>query len=505
VTTPLKILHIEDSEDDADLLALELRRTSIAADIERVDGREALCDALRTKTFDVILCDYKLPQLTGEEALVLVRNLAGSDVPVIFVSGGIGEETAVDLMRSGAQDYVLKDNLARLPVAIEREVEAARVRIARRLSEEKLDAERRLLHQVMESIPDAICFKDTERRYLGLNQAECRLLGVRNENEVVGKTADDFLQANKAAIWREEDEMVLLNGESVADAIEHMPQADGSVRWFSVTKAPLRNRKGKITGIVGISRDITERKQAEQMKDEFVATVSHELRTPLTSIAGSLSLLAGGAVGSLPDTAARLVTIAHANCERLVRLTNDILDIQRLEANGLDLVHARVDVDRVVAEAVQSTEGFAAKHSVTVKLTPSGEEAITLADPDRLTQVITNLLSNAIKFSPEGGEVTASVEANDDDIRITVRDHGPGIPESFRDRIFGKFAQVDASDSRQKGGTGLGLHIVKRIVDRLGGSIDFAEADGGGTIFSVVLPRVRNANAPVSQVGPRAA
>jgi PAS domain S-box-containing protein len=490
LNSPLNILLVEDNEDDAELIALELKRSAMTVEIRRADSRAALSDALASRSFDVVLCDYNLPQLTGEEALLIIRNLAGPDVPVIFVSGGIGEETAVDLMRCGAQDYVLKDNLARLPVAIEREVAAARVRAEKRRTDVNLDAERRLLHQVMESIPDAICFKDRDRRYLGLNRAECRVLGAREESEVLGTTADAFLGSDKARMWREEDEMVLLNGEPVMDAIERIDHADGEVRWFSVSKAPLRDRTGAITGLVGISRDITERKHTEQIKDEFIATVSHELRTPLTSIAGSLSLLAAGAAGQLPEPVARLIKIAHSNCERLVRLVNDILDIERLDGNGSAAVSCRLDLREVAAKAIEAIEGFADKHGVRLKLEECDVEANVFADPDLLMQIVTNLLSNAVKFSPKDTDVVLSIEAREEVVSLTVRDHGPGIPESFRSRIFGKFAQVDATDSRKKGGTGLGLHIVKRIVDQLTGSVSFVAAPGGGTIFHVLLPRI---------------
>jgi len=284
--------------------------------------------------------------------------------------------------------------------------------------------------------------------------------------------------------------MVLLNGEPVVDAIERFDHADGGVRWFSVSKAPLRDSTGAITGLVAISRDITERKHAEQMKDEFVATVSHELRTPLTSIAGSLSLLAAGVAGQLPESAAKLIKIAHSNSERLIRLVNDILKIERLNGGVSERVSCAVDLRDVAATAIEGSDGFAAQHGVRLILKKGDSDANVWADPDLLTQIVTNLVSNAVKFSPGGTDVVLSVEGREEVVCIAVRDHGPGIPETFRGRIFGKFAQVDTSDSRKRGGTGLGLHIVKRIVDQLAGSVSYAAAPGGGTIFHVQLPRI---------------
>jgi len=248
--------------------------------------------------------------------------------------------------------------------------------------------------------------------------------------------------------------------------------------------------KGQIDvrGILRALRHATERKRLERLKDEFVSTVSHELRTPLTSITGSLGLLMGNAAGNLSDPVRRLVAIAHTNSQRLVRLVNDILDIEKMEAGQVAFNFSRVEVRPLVAQAIEANRGFAEGYGVRVRLEDADTAADVRADPDRLLQVITNLLSNAIKFSPAENEVVVAVEKGPDMVRLTVRDHGPGIPLDFRPLIFEKFAQADAGDARQKGGTGLGLSIVKQIVDRLGGEVGFADAPAGGTIFHVQLP-----------------
>jgi nitrogen-specific signal transduction histidine kinase/CheY-like chemotaxis protein len=246
---------------------------------------------------------------------------------------------------------------------------------------------------------------------------------------------------------------------------------------------------------VAIIRDITERKQVEQMKAEFVSTVSHELRTPLTSIAGSLGLLRGGAVGNLPPPATRLIEVADNNARRLIRLINDILDIEKIESGGAEFDIKPVELRSLIEQAIEANQGFAAKHGVRLALTEGMSEARVMADPDRLAQVLTNLLSNAAKFSPEGRTIRVSVTPLDRQHRITVSDRGAGIPADFRDRIFGKFAQADSSDTRQKGGTGLGLSIVREIVTRLGGSVGFEDRPGGGTNFHVDLPAVQELRA----------
>jgi signal transduction histidine kinase/DNA-binding response OmpR family regulator len=236
-------------------------------------------------------------------------------------------------------------------------------------------------------------------------------------------------------------------------------------------------------------QELQQRGRAEaRLKNEFVSTVSHELRTPLTSIAASLGLLTGGATGALPEPTMRLLKIAHKNSERLVRLINDILDIEKIESGKVRYDLKRVDVCALIEQTIEANRGFAESYGVRLVLDPGSAPAFVRADPDRLVQVVTNLLSNAIKFSPRDEEVQVAIERRIDDIRITVRDHGIGIAEEFKQRIFEKFAQGNASDTRQKGGTGLGLSIVKQIVTFLGGTVGFDIAAGGGTIFHVELP-----------------
>jgi PAS domain S-box-containing protein len=217
---------------------------------------------------------------------------------------------------------------------------------------------------------------------------------------------------------------------------------------------------------VAIVRDSTERKQVEQMKSEFVSTVSHELRTPLTSIAGSLGLLGSGVAGELPAKAARLIDIARSNSERLVRLINDILDIEKIESGKIEFKSAPVPLRPLLEQALLSNRPFADSFEVALELEEVPETAVVIADADRLNQVITNLVSNAVKYSPSGGTVAVSATRLDRRYRVCVSDRGAGIPEEFRPRLFSKFAQADSSDTRQKGGTGLGLSIVREDLPR---------------------------------------
>lgn len=244
--------------------------------------------------------------------------------------------------------------------------------------------------------------------------------------------------------------------------------------------------------ILAVVVDVSERKRTERLKDEFISTVSHELRTPLTSVTASLALLSAGGAGPLPEPASRLVSIAHSNGQRLVRLINDILDIEKIDSGKMTFDFKQMNARAVVEQAIETSRAYADEFGVKMRLDSDSVPGEIRADTDRLAQVITNLLSNAIKFSPRGEDVVVAVAEREDTVRITVRDHGPGIPDEFKPRIFEKFAQADASDARQKGGTGLGLSIVKQIVDRLGGEVGFESALGYGTLFFVEMPRWRS-------------
>lgn len=262
-------------------------------------------------------------------------------------------------------------------------------------------------------------------------------------------------------------------------------RADGSEVEAEVVTTPIRLEDG--LHFLAVMRDATQRRQVEKMKNEFIATVSHELRTPLTSVAGSLGLILGGAAGKIPDKVRRLVEIAQNNCHRLIRLINDMLDLEKIESGNVRLTLQPVDVRSMLESTVSSLSALAAEKQVGLELEEAPELKV-VADADRLAQVLTNLVSNAIKFSPAGTSVILGVSGGSDRVRFTVDDQGPGISEEFQSRIFRKFAQADSSDTRDKGGTGLGLSIVKELVELMGGSVGFESREGKGTRFYFILP-----------------
>lgn len=275
---------------------------------------------------------------------------------------------------------------------------------------------------------------------------------------------------------------------SIRQSLRSFSQATSQAIAGTGAQAAMSNNDelGEMAG--QMLREIAERKKMEQIKDEFVSIVSHELRTPLTSICGSLGLVSGGVAGELPPKAVALIGIAHKNAERLVRLINDILDVQKIEAGSVNMKMRVIDLVGLAEQVVAGNEGFAAHHNITLQFVKKADSAKAYGDADRLTQVITNLLSNAIKFSKAGDTVEVVVSIKGSNSCIAIVDHGPGIPEAFRDRIFQKFAQADSSATRKVAGTGLGLSISKAIVERHGGSIGFETVLDQGSTFSFEIP-----------------
>ena len=262
---------------------------------------------------------------------------------------------------------------------------------------------------------------------------------------------------------------------------------NGSRLSAMLSVTALQDSDGRISGFVGIAYDLTEQKESERLKKEFISTVSHELRTPLTSIRGSLGLIMGGVAGSLPSQAAKLVEVAHRNSERLVRLINDMLDIEKIASGKMAFNLSAQALLPVITQAIDASRGYARELGVAFELHDDTEDVHVRIDSDRLVQVLTNLLANAAKFSPRGASVRISVQVSNGRVRIAVTDSGPGIPAAFQHRIFQKFSQADASDARQKGGTGLGLAISRALVEAMSGTIGF-DSSTSGTCFWVELP-----------------
>lgn len=356
-------------------------------------------------------------------------------------------------------------------------------------AETELDRASRRNALILQAAGEGICGLDGEGRITFINPAAERMLGWAAE-EAQGHRQHDLIHHTRpdGSEYPVDDCPIyasLRDGQVRMAREEFFWRKDGVGFPVEYIATPILE-EDRIVGSVVTFRDITERLEVDRMKDEFVSVVSHELRTPLTSIRGSLGLLASGMLGSLPERGQRMLEIAAQNTDRLVRLINDILDIERIESGKVRMEPGLVKSEALVEEVVETVMGMAVKADVRIETTV---QPVTFwADGDRFIQVLTNLLSNAVKFSPEGGVVELRCRREGSEVIFTVSDHGRGIPVDKQESIFGRFQQVDASDSREKGGTGLGLAIARSIVAQHEGRIWVESEPGMGSRFHVALP-----------------
>jgi len=408
--------------------------------------------------------------------------LAGEEVPAQYEYDALCKDgTVVTLLNS--------------PRAVEWKGQRAVQRLLLDVTERKRAEERFRL--AVESAPNAMVMINAAGEIMMVNAQTETLFGYRR-GELLGQPVEilvpERLRANhpseRARFFEAPQSRSMGMGRDLYGA-----RKDGSEFPVEIGLNPIETDEGTL--VLSAIVDITERKKIDQMKNEFISTVSHELRTPLTSIMGSLGLIRAGATGGFSEAAGSMIEIAYKNSDRLVRLINDILDVEKIESGKLELRIEPLDIDEVIVDAVDANAGFAEQHEVSFAVERRLDGVKIAGDKDRLMQVLTNLLSNAVKFSPSGGEVIISLASKTSRVRVEVRDQGPGIPEDFRGEIFGKFAQADSSDTRRTGGTGLGLSIAKAIVERLDGTIGFDTQVGEGTTFFFELPEHREAVAPV--------
>ena len=337
------------------------------------------------------------------------------------------------------------------------------------------------LSAILETAAEGIITIDEKGSIVSFNNAAEIIFGYSSE-EVVGENISIFMTSPNAEDHNKYIERYIATGDAHIIGIgREVTGKRKSGELFPIDLAVSEVLLGDRRIFTGIIRDITERKEIDRMKNEFISVVSHELRTPLTSTIGSLGLLSAGVMGELPEEAMDLINVAKNNTERLVRLINDILDVEKIESGRIVLDIGDHDISEIVDRAMGEMSGFALDKNVELKATV--EPHTVKADRDRITQVIVNLLSNAVKFSERGGVVEVVSKVAADRLELRVSDHGEGVPDHFRERIFQKFQQADSSVTRRKGGTGLGLSICKAIIEGHGQKITFEPTPGGGATF----------------------
>lgn len=354
-------------------------------------------------------------------------------------------------------------------------------------SQKRIEDQRRFLRSVVDADENLIFVTDQRRRILLCNDSFARVLGSRADIlqgcalDALGETAvlAPFLEGNA--------ELLGEGGELRIPELD-VVDAHGQELCVQVYKRALVLSSG-VRLVLTVAVDISMRREIERMKNEFISNVSHELRTPLTAIRGALGMLVSGMLGSVDAQQKPLLDIAHKNSERLVRLINDILDVEKLASGRLDFNLSSQPVLPLVDQALSTNLPYAREYGVSLEMFASGEaDGEVLVDADRFAQIMANLLSNAIKHSPAGGVVTVGLARVGDLIEISVSDQGPGIPDEFRERIFQRFAQADSSSVRRLGGTGLGLAITRSLAEQMHGSVGFESEPGHGARFHLRLP-----------------
>jgi PAS domain S-box-containing protein len=542
--SPIRVLIIEDNEDDTILEIDALVRGGFNIDYERIETREAMLRALQEKTWDCIISDFAMPQFSGLEALDELKK-SGIDIPFILISGTIGEETAVAAMKAGASDYIMKNNLSRLIPAFERELRESESRQQKRQAEAAIQFERLLLRTLIDNLPDFIYVKDSECRIIVANKSSVEFMGFENESQLIGKTDLDIFTDENGNRGYAQDLAVVQTGFPILNREEEFVDARGVHRWLLTTKIPMYNEQGKISGLVGLKHDITIRKQIEfelkeserilirqnteyhtlnneylalneeltesfnhiqkmnnelttaknkaeesdRLKSAFLANMSHEIRTPLNAILGFSGLLKD--VFDSKEKTDEYVEIIESSGQQLLTIIDDILEISRIEAGQITISPEVININKMMRELHQLyIKQAELKDLRLLYLDDYRNDFYTLTDENRLKQIMCNLLNNALKFTSQG-KIQFGYKIEEDDIRFYVIDTGIGLSEEDCTIIFKPFRQVETGSTRNYGGNGLGLSISRGLVEKLGGTMDVESEPMKGSSFSFTIPYIR--------------
>jgi PAS domain S-box-containing protein len=505
-----RILIVEDSADDAELAVRVLRQSGFDLICERVDTLETMRTALEERPWDVVLSDFSMPRFSGLAALKLLKD-KGFDLPFILVSRTVGEDVAVLAMKAGAQDYVLKGNLARLPLAIERELRDAETRREAKRAEARYPT-------LFDRVPVGISSTTPEGKVLAANPALVEMLGFAD--------VEALKRANIAESWVNPEERERMIAQLARDGIvQHfevqLRRNHGTVIWCSVRTRAVYDATGQMEYYEGVTVDITDRKRAEEeitrardlaieaarLRSEFMHNVSHEIRTPLNGIVGTAEILL--LEDDLTPKQRHGIEIIQSSSELLLIIVNDILDFSKLSAGKVVLEKLDFSLVQVVESVIDSfaETARAKKIELTFSMDANLPDGVR-GDPNRLRQILNNLISNAIKFIMVGRVQVHATKAKESDDQVLVRfeviDTGIGIPPELQDRLFQPFAQAEGSTSRYYGGTGLGLVISAQLTKQMGGEIGFESTPGKGSNFHFTV-RLEKAEKTTTSAGPHSA
>jgi PAS domain S-box-containing protein len=362
------------------------------------------------------------------------------------------------------------------------------IHIVRDVTERKqADQKLRLAASVFENTSEGIVVTDVDGTIQSVNPAYMAITQYRTE-ELLGKNPR-FLKSGKQDREFYERMWASISGLGHWQGEIWNRRKNGEIFPQWVTINSIKDGRGRTTNYVGVAWDISELKESQRMKEEFITTISHELRTPLTSVLGSLGMLMENMSTQLPEQAQRLIALAHSNSRRLVRLISDILDIEKIEAGKMTFQFEPLELTALVCRVIEDSKALVEQAQISITCQTLSTDAWINGDADRLMQAVSNLLSNAIKFSSPGEPVEVVVAAHGPMLRVEITDHGPGIPREFHSQIFKRFAQAGGVNRGWKAGSGLGLSITRLIVRQHGGQIGFQSTPGVCTTFCIDLPR----------------
>ncbi len=484
---PLRALVVEDSELDAELLLLELARGGYRVTHQRVQTAEGMRSALAESAFDVILSDYSMPSFDAKAGIAIYRE-SGLDIPFILVSGTIGEETAVEVLKAGAHDFLVKGRMARLVPAVERELREAHVRQERREAMRKVAEGERRLSAMFHQVAVGMLQLGLDGRIVAVNERLCDLLGL-SMADVQGGSARDLGEGDAL-------EQIARGTRSLVHEHDWV-QPSGKRLRLSSTMTAVVGEDGAPEYAVAIVQDVTDQRLAEEglresirARDEFLSIASHELKTPITALqlqlSSGLALLRRTAqpVEKLGERLEAKLSSASWQVDRLTTLINHLLDVTRITAGRFALVPEPTDLADVVARVIARCQELVRRSRSELWIDTS--PVMGVWDPVALESAVTNLLSNALKFG-EGKPVHITTTSTTLAARLVVRDHGIGIAPEVQSRIFERFER--AVPAQHYGGFGIGLWLARQVVEAHGGAIRVESTAGEGSAFIVELPR----------------
>ncbi|WP_406694017.1 response regulator [Singulisphaera sp. Ch08] len=490
----IRILLLEDSPLDDELARARLIKGGLEFVMQRVETRDEFVAELETDSYDLILADYSLPSFDGLAALEIVRE-RWSQIPFIFVSGGLGEEIAIESLKQGATDYVLKQRLDRLVLAVTRAIAETQERSERRRAEIALRESEERHRLILESVEDyAIITLNLDGLVSSWNKGAERVLGYQ-ELEILGRPGAMIFTPEDTRNGTPERELSRATTQGRSEDERWHVRKGGERFWGRGTVRPLLDESGSLRGFVKVMHDMTERKRAEEAlreadrrKDDFLAMLAHELRNPLSAINNAIQLARRS---GRPEHLEWAKDVIGQQVRHLARLIDDLLDVSRMTRGKFQLQCKRHDLTPIIQSAIEAARPMieSRRHKLTVS--NSTELATVEADATRLEQILVNLLTNAAKYTQEGGHIALIVEPAESELAITIRDDGVGIAAEMLPHVFEPFFQVEQTIDRSQGGLGIGLTLARTLAEMHGGTLIASSSGmGQGSEFRLLLPRV---------------